>query len=507
MINTINEAINRKLNSISFTTIIKGTVESLEPLKIRISDKIVIGLSFIEPRSLGIDGSSPSSALPLVVGEEIEMVRYNNGQRFYVLGKAINFNTINIDYKKQVYNKPSLDTTSNKALNPLKEEINGEIVLNKIAKTGNFSDLLNKPKLNTNNNTSLAINSAEEIKDIIKLHKIAKTGSYKDLLYKPIIPITFTDNMKSDYSISELPGWQVNLLQQMIDEYLQDNDSINNYILRADGIQYLEDSDSTFDTSMNYGKTDSLFTFKKVGSYGSIPHAFQFVGSIIVNQSISKDNGYSNVYFRKNGIMIYCDKNYKITDVCQRYQLYGGDKDTQGFGAYYISTNDSYTTAYIPTQDYQPATKKYVDDTNRETEVNLLEKINQNADNITFLKTQKILWEGAWFMQGTQTANLSEKISEQPHGIVLVFSEYASGAAQDYNFSCHFVPKEFVSLYSGYGSSFFLNNSKLGLVGSKYLYIRDNNISGNAANIETGTGASGIKYTNNRWVLRAIIGV
>lgn len=145
MINTINEAINRKLNSISFTTIIKGTVESLEPLKIRISDKIVIGLSFIEPRSLGIDGSSPSSALPLVVGEEIEMVRYNNGQRFYVLGKAINFNTINIDYKKQVYNKPSLDTTSNKALNPLKEEINDEIVLHKIAKTGSYEDLSNKP--------------------------------------------------------------------------------------------------------------------------------------------------------------------------------------------------------------------------------------------------------------------------------------------------------------------------------------------------------------------------
>lgn len=219
-------------------------------------------------------------------------------------------------------NKPSLVTTSDESLNPLKEEINGEISLNKIAKTGN----------------------------------------YKDLLYKPIIPITFTDNMKSDYSISELPGWQVNLLQQMINEYLQDNDSINNYILRADGIQYLEDSNSTFDVSMNYGKTDSLFTFKKVGQHGNIPHAFQFVGSIIVNQKISKGSGYSSAAFRKNGIMIYCDKNYKITAVCQRYQLYGGDKDNQGFETYYISTNDSYTTAYIPTKDYQPATKKYVDD-------------------------------------------------------------------------------------------------------------------------------------------------
>ena len=219
-------------------------------------------------------------------------------------------------------NKPSLDTTSGVSLNPLKEEINGEI----------------------------------------SLHKIAKTGNYKDLLYKPIIPITFTDNMESDYSISKLPGWQVDLLQKMIDEYVKDNDSINNYILRADGIQYLEDSDSTFDVSMNYGKTESLFTFKKVGPYGSIPHAFQFVGSIIVNEKISKYSGYSSIYFRKNGIMIYCDKNYKITAVCQRYKLYGGDKDNEGFHAYYISTNDSYTTAYIPTKDYQPATKKYVDD-------------------------------------------------------------------------------------------------------------------------------------------------
>ena len=224
-----------------------------------------------------------------------------------------------------------------------------------------YTALSNKPSLDTTSGISLNP-SKEEINGVISLNKIAKTGNYKDLLYKPIIPITFTDNMKSDYRASELPSWQVSLLQQMINEYLKDNDSINNYILRADGIQYLEDSDSTFDVSMNYGKTESLFTFKKAGQYGNIPHAFQFVGSIIVNQKISKGSGYSSAAFRKNGIMIYCDENYKITAVCQRYKLYGGNKDNEGFFADYISTNDSYTTAYIPTKDYQPATKKYVDD-------------------------------------------------------------------------------------------------------------------------------------------------
>ena len=37
--------------------------------------------------SLGIDGNSPDSALPLIVGEVIDMIRYNKGQRFYILAK------------------------------------------------------------------------------------------------------------------------------------------------------------------------------------------------------------------------------------------------------------------------------------------------------------------------------------------------------------------------------------------------------------------------------------
>lgn len=143
MISTVNEAINRKLASISFTDIIIGTVISLEPLQIRINNRIVIGLSFIEPMSLGIDDNSPSSALPLTVGEKIQMIRYSNGQRFYILGKSTNASTIN------------------------------------------YNELQNKPKLNTANSTSLAVNESEELKGIISLHKVAKTGNFNDLLNKP----------------------------------------------------------------------------------------------------------------------------------------------------------------------------------------------------------------------------------------------------------------------------------------------------------------------------------
>lgn len=143
MITTVNEAINRKLASISFTDIIIGTVQSLEPLEIRINNRIVIGLSFIEPMSLGLDDNSPSSALPLTVGEKVQMIRYSNGQRFYILGKSANASTIN------------------------------------------YNELQNKPKLNTANNTSLAVNESEELKGIISLHKVAKTGNFNDLLNKP----------------------------------------------------------------------------------------------------------------------------------------------------------------------------------------------------------------------------------------------------------------------------------------------------------------------------------
>ena len=94
MITTVNEAINRKLASISFTDIIIGTVQSLEPLEIRINNRIVIGLSFIEPMSLGIDDNSPSSALPLTVGEKVQMIRYSNGQRFYILKNTIDYDKL-----------------------------------------------------------------------------------------------------------------------------------------------------------------------------------------------------------------------------------------------------------------------------------------------------------------------------------------------------------------------------------------------------------------------------
>lgn len=120
--------------------------------------------------------------------------------------------------------------------------------------------------------------------------------------------------------------------------------------------------------------------------------------------------------------------------------------------------------------------------------------------------TQKVLWTGGFYMTETHTITLSESISVQPTGIVLTFSRYADGASQNNNFNHFFVPKEFVSSCSGYGSEFTMMSNGITDVCHKYLYITDTTIRGHTSNDATGTG-SGVTYANNKYVLRRVVGV
>lgn len=121
-------------------------------------------------------------------------------------------------------------------------------------------------------------------------------------------------------------------------------------------------------------------------------------------------------------------------------------------------------------------------------------------------KPQNVLWSSdGIFMIETQTAELSEPISSQKNGIVLVWSDYDNGAINQ-NFVTTFIPKGYVSLHDGKGMSITLISSSFNRCATKYVYVSDNKITGNSINNKTGSN-SGITYVNNKFVLREIIGV
>lgn len=120
---------------------------------------------------------------------------------------------------------------------------------------------------------------------------------------------------------------------------------------------------------------------------------------------------------------------------------------------------------------------------------------------------QKQLWTSTWFMNASQTAYLSEPVSEQQHGILLFFQAYENGNAQNYWFNTYFVPKSAVELNPGIGHSFhMLGGSDYSGEGRKYLYIHNDKIVGNQHNEGNGT-KNGITYANNKFVLKYVYGI
>lgn len=119
---------------------------------------------------------------------------------------------------------------------------------------------------------------------------------------------------------------------------------------------------------------------------------------------------------------------------------------------------------------------------------------------------QRVLWEGGLMMSASHTANLAENISDQANGIVLVFSLYRNGAAEDVSINSFFISKKEVELLSGAPHFFFLGiNAGFSSLAGKYIYIHDNKLVGHEGNDDV--GSSVISFNNSSYVLRYVIGV
>lgn len=118
-----------------------------------------------------------------------------------------------------------------------------------------------------------------------------------------------------------------------------------------------------------------------------------------------------------------------------------------------------------------------------------------------------VLWSGGMYMTDTHKITFAEPASLQPSGIVLVFSEYYDGEAKNQSIVSHFVHKKSIANHSGSGNCFWMSTSNGAYVATKYLYIRNDGMTGHANNGITITGTAGVTLTNNRFVLRYVIGV
>ena len=124
-----------------------------------------------------------------------------------------------------------------------------------------------------------------------------------------------------------------------------------------------------------------------------------------------------------------------------------------------------------------------------------------------FASHAKVLWSGTYYMTDKQTITLSEKVSAQPHGIVLHWTAYVDGKAKNYDNNYFFIPKiHIASGWSNTGCSCVCMSGGGNHIGIKYVYVHDTTIVGNSDNNFVGT-RNNVDFKSNYWVLARVIGV
>lgn len=161
----------------------------------------------------------------------------------------------------------------------------------------------------------------------------------------------------------------------------------------------------------------------------------------------------------------------------------------------------------INSPDYVAVSKPVFDwsstDFNFNVPVTIMGKTYGGEEEPEEEETVKILWSGVDIMKENTVINLSEPISAQKNGIILVFGYSDS----DTGWNTFYVPKIMVQLNNDGGQTFLMAiNSGFSAFGAKYLYIHDTNIEGQSSNGVQATN-SGINYTNSVFNLRYVIGV
>jgi hypothetical protein len=166
-----------------------------------------------------------------------------------------------------------------------------------------------------------------------------------------------------------------------------------------------------------------------------------------------------------------------------------------------VNGNNNFVLGYDSYNYGEGATNVYGDKISTTARMGIV--LNTEFGGITSNRNLNALWSGAWYMQSGQTASLTEKVTDQLNGIVLVWSKYSSGA-QNYEWNCFFIPKEMVSKHPGVGYALYCAGA---YPSYKYVYVNNQSIGGNAANNNSNNSVMGLTIDSKNHVLRYVFGV
>lgn len=209
-------------------------------------------------------------------------------------------------------------------------------------------------------------------------------------------------------------------------------------------------------------------------------------------------NEITQIYYTINELKN--DINYKTIDNVGNYDIPAFYKNISNSekATVTVYVSDKFTTS---TSSVELAEGKGIFhiNTNDEKLYNNGEKLLIESDLKNFGNFELITKEYALYMTKDQYVNLDKNITDLSHGIVIVWSEYQNGIAQNYGWCYTFVPKFHVLNGEGQGINCQVGNYNFDMQGTKYVYVYNNKIVGNADN--------NLKGGSSRYVLRYVLGV
>ena len=202
--------------------------------------------------------------------------------------------------------------------------------------------------------------------------------------------------------------------------------------------------------------------------------------------------------------------NFSVTD----YQIGSTDETASNYfnPSYryrvYIHVEDNFTEYNLNVRSITTGEATWTEYTDKVD----FKKLTIQGKDVLFdiiLANNKILWGPDYnYMGANQTANLSQKVSSQKNGIVLMWQAFEDGEPKSWDFNYTFIPKHHTLVFPAGGVDCWLCNSNGNKVATKYIYVYDDKLVGVSGNADGSTlRNSGITTTNNNWVLTYVLGV